>query len=85
MLSRASLVFQSLAFDSLCQDTGLSDSVLDFGVADEPGSLGEEFLHLLQGQLFRLREHGPEEDGIGQVADLDTERKDGFRLCVDIA
>jgi hypothetical protein len=74
MLSGASLVFQSFGFNSLRQDTGFRYSVLAFGgIADEPGSLGEEFPHLLQGQLFSFREHGPEEDGIGEIADLDTE------------
>jgi hypothetical protein len=40
------------------------------GVADKPRTLSEEFIHLLQGQLFRLWEHGPEEDGISEIADL---------------
>jgi hypothetical protein len=39
-------------------------------VADEPRALGEEFPHLFQGQLFRLREHSPKEDGISEIADL---------------
>jgi hypothetical protein len=74
MLSGPSLVFQSFGFNSLRQDIRFRYSVLAFGgIADEPGSLGEEFPHLLQGQLFRFREHGPEEDGIGEIADLDTE------------
>jgi hypothetical protein len=74
VLSGASPVFQSFGFNSLRQDTGFRDSVLAFGgIADEPGGLSEEFPHLLQGQLFRFREHGPEEDGIGEIADLDTE------------
>lgn len=70
MFNRASLVFQSLVLDSLRQDTGLGDSGLGLGVADKPGSLGEEFLHLLQRHPFCLGEHGPEEDGIGEIADL---------------
>ncbi|GFF86443.1 hypothetical protein IFM47457_07157 [Aspergillus lentulus] len=73
MLPGASLVFQSFGFDLLRQDTGFRDSVLAFGgIADESGSLSEEFPHLPQGQLFRFRESGSEEDGIGEIADLDT-------------
>lgn len=74
MLSHASLVFQPFIFDLLRQNTGLSASMLvSCGVADEPRTLSEEFLHLLQGQLFRLREAGPEEDSIGEIADLGRE------------
>jgi hypothetical protein len=36
-----------------------------------PGALGEEFLHIFPGQLFCLREHGPKEDGVKEIADLD--------------
>lgn len=37
---------------------------------DEPGGLCEEVAHLLEGPLGRLGEDGPEEDGVGEVADL---------------
>ena len=71
MFSHAILVFKSLFPDSLRQHTGLCNPVLAFSsVANEPGGLGEEFLHFLQGQLFCLREHGPKEDSIGEIADL---------------
>lgn len=43
---------------------------------DEPGGLGEEVAHLLEGPLGRLGEDGPEEDCIGEVADLQHVSKD---------
>lgn len=36
----------------------------------EPGRLGEEVAHLLEGPPGSLGEDGPEEDGVGEVADL---------------
>ena len=72
MLGHARLVFKHIVFDLLGQNTSLSDSMLTFGgVADEPRTLSEEFLHHLQGRLFRLWKRGPEEDRIGEVADLE--------------
>lgn len=70
MFNRSSFVFQSLVLDSLRQDASLGGLELGLGVANEPGSLGEEFLHLLQRHLFGLGKHGPEEDCIGEIADL---------------
>ena len=60
-------------FDLLRQNAGLGDRVLGFAcVTDEPWSFSEQFLHLLQGQLFGLRKYGPKEDGICEIADLNV-------------
>lgn len=37
---------------------------------NEQGCVGEQVLHLLERTLSRFREHSPEEEGVGQVANL---------------
>jgi hypothetical protein len=37
---------------------------------DEPWGVGEEVVHFLERTLLRLREEGPEEEGVSEIADL---------------
>lgn len=39
---------------------------------NKQGSLGEEISHLLEGAVSGLGENGPEVDGVGEVADLNS-------------
>lgn len=39
---------------------------------NKQGSLGEEISHLLEGAVSGLGEDGPEVDGVGEVADLNS-------------
>jgi hypothetical protein len=37
---------------------------------NEQGRVGEEVVHFFEGAFLGLGEHSPEEDGVGEVADL---------------
>jgi hypothetical protein len=40
------------------------------GTGNEPGSVGEEIVHFFEGTLLSLGEEGPEEERVGEIADL---------------
>lgn len=60
-----------LALDLL--DSALQIVRLDGGTVhsgDEERGVGEQVVHLLERALLGLGQDGPEEDGVGEVADL---------------
>lgn len=55
-------------FDASVDVEGCEFDLLHAG--HEQGGVGEEVVHLLEGAFLGLWEHGPEEEGVCEVADL---------------